>query len=138
MVVRGAELSAPLFGRNNMALQKGRRHSAILFIGAALLRPDAAFADATPVVSAPSQSRQQSLLHLLKQDCGSCHGLTLQGGLGPALTPQALAGKSSVALRVVILNGRPGTPMPPWKPFMNEAEADWLVGQLQAGVQNAR
>jgi hypothetical protein len=24
--------------------------------------------------------------------------------------------------------------MPPWRPFMNEAEAAWLVNQLQAGV----
>lgn len=115
-----------------------RRHSAILLIGAALLRPDAVLSDPAPVATLPSPARQQSLLHLLEQDCGSCHGLTLQGGLGPALTPQALAGKSAVSLRAVILNGRPGTPMPPWKPFMNEAEAEWLVAQLQAGVTNAR
>jgi cytochrome c55X len=81
-----------------------------------------------------STVRQQELRHLLLQDCGSCHGLTLRGGLGPALTPQALSGKSAIALRTVILEGRPGTPMPPWKPFMNEAEAEWLVGQLQQGV----
>src|SRR4030042_188664 len=30
-------------------------------------------------------ARQQALRHLLAQDCGSCHGLTLQGGPGPAL-----------------------------------------------------
>jgi cytochrome c55X len=75
-------------------------------------------------------SRQRELMHLLDQDCGSCHGLTRQGGLGPALTKQALAGKSAVMLREIILNGRPGTPMPPWKSFINEPEADWLVQVL--------
>jgi cytochrome c55X len=89
-------------------------------------------ADITPV-------RQEALRHLLIQDCGSCHGLTLKGGLGPALTPAALAGKPAVMLREVILHGRPGTPMPPWKDFMSETEADWLVEQLQRGVSaNAR
>jgi len=77
--------------------------------------------------------RQQALRHLLAQDCGSCHGLTLQGGLGPALTREALAGKSPEMLRAVILHGRPGTPMPPWQPFMSETEAAWLVQQLLDG-----
>jgi cytochrome c55X len=78
-------------------------------------------------------ARQQALRHLLAQDCGSCHGLTLQGGLGPALTRAALAGKSPEMLRAVILHGRPGTPMAPWQPFMSEAEAAWLVQQLLEG-----
>jgi cytochrome c55X len=78
-------------------------------------------------------ARQQALRHLLAQDCGSCHGLTLQGGLGPALTREALAGKSPEMLRAVILHGRPGTPMAPWQLFVNEAEAAWLVQQLLEG-----
>jgi cytochrome c55X len=95
------------------------------------LLPLVAQAELTP-------ARQQQLLYLLRQDCGSCHGLTLQGGLGPALTPQALRGKSADMLRAVILHGRPGTPMPPWQPFMNEAEATWLVELLQTGGINAQ
>lgn len=92
---------------------------------------------ATAAVSAdpgPTPARQQELMHLLRQDCGSCHGLHLTGGLGPALTQAALAGKSADMLRSVILHGRPGTPMPPWKDFMSTAEADWLVRQLRAGA----
>ena len=81
----------------------------------------------------PGVARQQALRHLLMQDCGSCHGLTLKGGLGPALTPAALAGKPAIMLRTVILEGRPGTPMPPWKTFMTEGEAEWLVAELQRG-----
>jgi len=81
----------------------------------------------------PTPERQAQLQYLLLQDCGSCHGLTLKGGLGPALTPAALAGKSPETLRAVILHGRPGTPMPPWQPFLTPAEADWLVARLLEG-----
>jgi len=82
----------------------------------------------------PTPARQAELQHLLLQDCGSCHGLTLRGGLGPALTPAALAGKSPEMLRTVILHGRPGTPMPPWQPFLSVAEAEWLVARLLEGT----
>ena len=75
--------------------------------------------------------RQQVLRDLLKQDCGACHGLTLKGGMGPALLPGALAGKSDEFLVDTILNGRKGTAMPPWRPFMNPDEALWLVGILR-------
>jgi cytochrome c55X len=104
-------------------MQNGFRLCAWLILG---FLPVVALAD-IPV------ARQQTLRHLLAQDCGSCHGLTLQGGLGPALTREALVGKSPDMLRSVILHGRPGTPMAPWRPFLNEAEADWLVQQLMAG-----
>jgi cytochrome c55X len=73
-------------------------------------------------------------MNLLIQDCGSCHGLTFRGGLGPSLRPEALRDKPSAFLVATILYGRPGTPMPPWKPFMTEAEALWLVERLRAGI----
>jgi len=91
----------------------------------------------TLVFADVSAARQAQLMRLLDEDCGSCHGLTRQGGLGPALTKQALAGKSPIMLREVILNGRPGTPMPPWKPFLSTAEADWLVQVLIQGKADA-
>lgn len=78
-----------------------------------------------------SAERQQALRDLLKQDCGACHGLTLKGGMGPALLPETLAGKSDDFLADTILNGRPGTAMPPWQPFMNRDEALWLIGGLR-------
>lgn len=77
--------------------------------------------------------RQAEIMHLLTQDCGSCHGLTLQGGLGPALTPAALAGKSAASLQAAILHGRPGTPMAPWSRFLTETEAGWLAERLLNG-----
>ncbi len=77
------------------------------------------------------EHRQQELLYLLYQDCGSCHGMRLTGGLGPALTPEALAGKPRALLAATIRDGRIGTPMPPWKGLLDEADIAWLVDTLQ-------
>ena len=81
----------------------------------------------------PSPERQATLRHLLKNDCGACHGLTLQGGMGPALLPDSLAGKPDELLVSTILNGRKGTAMPPWQPFMSRDEALWLIRVLRKG-----
>ena len=79
----------------------------------------------------PSTARQTERRNLLKNDCGACHGLTLQGGMGPSLLPEKLAGKPDELLVTTILEGRKGTAMPPWKPFMNRDEVVWLVGVLR-------
>ena len=81
----------------------------------------------------PNAARQKELVRLVRQDCGSCHGLTLQGGLGPALLPASLHEKPASSLVATIYYGRPGTPMPPWKQFMSEAEAVWIVQKLMSG-----
>jgi cytochrome c55X len=83
--------------------------------------------------SPPSPERSRELIRMVRQDCGSCHGLTLRGGLGSALLPEALRDKSPAGLKYTILLGRPGTAMPPWQPFLSEAEADWIVMQLLHG-----
>ena len=85
------------------------------------------------LASEPSPERQTALRNLLKNDCGACHGLTLQGGMGPALLPDSLAEKPDEFLVATILNGRKGTAMPPWQTFMNHDEALWLVGVLRKG-----
>lgn len=78
------------------------------------------------------------MIEMVRQDCGSCHGMTLKGGLGPALLPAALAEKDTEQMRFVILHGRRGTPMPPWKDFVSEAEAAWIVEMLKRGLPDAR
>lgn len=83
----------------------------------------------------PDEGRAEALIYQLRQDCGSCHGLTLKGGLGPALLPEILAEKDNELLVDTILNGRPGTPMPPWQFEINEAEAQWLVKILKEGLK---
>lgn len=87
--------------------------------------------------AAPSLERRQSLISLVRNDCGSCHGLTLKGGLGPALLPETLAGKDRAMLSETILRGRNGTAMPPWSAFLDAAEAGWIVRQLQQGFPDA-
>lgn len=79
----------------------------------------------------PTAARQQELQNMLKHDCGACHGLQLKGGLGPSLMPDALVDKSDALLLDTIQNGRPGTAMPPWKPFLTVDESRWLVQQLR-------
>jgi cytochrome c55X len=83
------------------------------------------------LADSPTPERQRALLELLHQDCGSCHGMTLQGGLGPALLPSALENKSAAVLTATILQGRPGTAMPPWSSLLTQPEAEWLVTQLK-------
>ncbi len=78
-------------------------------------------------------TRRVELVKLVRQDCGSCHGLTLNGGLGPALLPEALKDKPADSLKSVILHGRPHTAMPPWQRFLSEADAEWIVFNLQKG-----
>ena len=101
-----------------------RRYALILLI---------AVAGATSAKAEPTGARQQELRHLLAHDCGSCHGMTLKGGLGPALTAKALVDKPAPYLELIVLGGRPGTPMPPWRGLLDEDDVQWLVEQLKTG-----
>jgi len=87
------------------------------------------------IAPAIDSGRQAELHFLLAQDCGSCHGMTRKGGLGPALLPNNLEGKPDELLVATILDGRTGTAMPPWRGLLTEAEAAWLVQQLRQGVE---
>jgi len=78
----------------------------------------------------PPKDKQLELRNMLKHDCGSCHGLTLKGGLGPSLLAKDLVNKSDEYLLSTIQNGRPDTAMPPWKPFISEPETRWLIRTL--------
>ena len=78
-----------------------------------------------------TSEREDELRNLLEQDCGSCHGMTLKGGLGPALTARALKDKPIEYLSFTIREGRPGTPMPPWKYLLSEADINWLAQTLK-------
>jgi cytochrome c55X len=100
-------------------------HAAALML--ALLAAQAAAAQGL------SAARQAELVRTVRQDCGSCHGMLLTGGLGPALTRDALADKPLSSLAATILHGRPGTPMPGWRGLLSEADAWWIAEQLLIG-----
>ncbi len=55
------------------------------------------------------------------------------GGLGPDIRAGALRGTPPDVLAQVILDGRPGTPMPPWRPLISEADAAWIAEYLLEG-----
>jgi len=126
----GAAIVTPIF--------KARYYLNIVFIGVLLsmfsLLSGATYG-AAPV---PDKTRRVELINLVRNDCGSCHGLLLNGGLGPALTPQTLKDKPNDALVATILYGRTGTPMPPWHAFLTEAEAEWIIENLMQGFPNAQ
>lgn len=85
------------------------------------------------LAAAPDAERQAQLEHLLVQDCGSCHGLRLTGGLGPAITRDALSGKPRENLIATVTHGRPGTAMPGWNALLDEQDILWLVDLLLEG-----
>ena len=94
-----------------------------------------AIAGLMALLSAGSSLAEDSrrLEHVVKQDCGSCHGLTMKGGLGKPLTPEALAGVDQQTIASIILDGVPGTAMPPWRPLRAESEALWIANYLKGG-----
>jgi len=86
---------------------------------------------AGPAMAELPQGRAAELEHIVIQDCGSCHGLTLKGGLGRPLTSDALAHAEPEGLAQIILDGIPGTAMPPWRPLLTEEEAMWIAEWLK-------
>ncbi len=81
--------------------------------------------------------RRDELRHLILHDCGSCHGMRLTGGLGPALTPEALRDRPETVIVSTVLLGRAGTAMPGWQPLLSEADAEWIAAALKKGILNA-
>lgn len=86
---------------------------------------------ATALASDVGPERAEELERLVVQDCGSCHGLTMKGGLGRAITPDLMQHYDRGDLRDIILDGIPGTAMPPWRPLMSEADALWIADYLR-------
>ena len=88
---------------------------------------------APAAIAEPDTARQNELLYFIKHDCGSCHGMTLKGGLGPALLPETLSAQPKDYLVTTIMEGRKNTAMPPWKTMLSQEDAVWIAGQLQSG-----
>jgi len=95
--------------------------------------PVGAASSAEGALPLPAPERQRELVRMVRQDCGSCHGMQLTGGLGPALTKEALADKPIESLQSTIFHGRPGTPMPGWQSMLSADDARWIAERLLAG-----
>jgi cytochrome c55X len=89
---------------------------------------------ASALADGSEAERTRQLSHFVRQDCGACHGLTLKGGLGWPLLPETLAHLEAEAIAEVILDGIPGTPMPPWRGELSEADALWIARALKQGT----
>lgn len=87
----------------------------------------------TDIIQAPDAERQKELSYIVLQDCGSCHGMTLKGGLGPSLEAYRLSVLPKQYLMEAVTHGRKNTPMPPWGPLLTQGEIQWIVEQLQLG-----
>jgi len=85
--------------------------------------------------AAMDPARAQELGNLLVQDCGSCHGTRMKGGLGPPLTADRMQRLPEQWIVTTILEGRRGTAMPPWRALLTAEEATWLARALKSGVE---
>jgi len=84
------------------------------------------------VAGAPENRAE--LGNMVLQDCGSCHGMTMRGGLGPPLRPDDLKQQSVESIAAIIKEGVEGTAMPPWKPLLTDEQILWISRQLKSGA----
>ena len=130
----GRSTGHPMAGRRRPApLRAIPMAIAITIATAAFASTTTSLARQAPAEPALGKPRQAELTRLVRHDCGSCHGLRLLGGLGPALTPQALAGRPIESLTATIIDGRPGTAMPGWRAMLDDEDALWIALRLVQG-----
>ncbi len=92
-------------------------------------------ATASALSHGQTERSPDELMHLLKQDCGSCHGMRMKGGLGPELTKDKMEQLGVGGIYAVVKYGRPGTAMPPWSAILSDNEIEYIAKQLVKGVQ---
>ncbi|MFD2228994.1 c-type cytochrome [Alkalimarinus sediminis] len=127
---------------SNIALTKKQTMklatAAVALLSAALIafasKPAVASETATRTANeAITSARAAELTHMLRHDCGSCHGMTFKGGLGPSLLPEQFKDKNVDYIKLTILHGRNGTAMPPWKEILSDSDAEWIAEFLLSG-----
>jgi len=101
--------------------------AAIIFL-VALVANGPTFAD-----NKVSPERAIELERLVRHDCGSCHGITLNGGLGPNLRAERLSSVPAEDIASIILDGVPNTAMPAWASLLSKAEAKWIAEYILRG-----
>lgn len=67
-------------------------------------------------VAGGAPETEDELANFVIQDCGSCHGLKLKGGLGPPLRPEDIEALPETAVAAIIREAFPVRPCRPGKP----------------------
>ena len=106
-----------------------------LAVALAALTATAALHGASASDPAMGPVRAAELKEMVEQDCGSCHGLTMQGGLGTPLTVEAMEKWSEDELFLIIRDGVPGTPMPGWSELLTDSDISWIAAYLKGRTQ---
>jgi mono/diheme cytochrome c family protein len=109
----------------------GRRDLLALAIGAAL-GGGAANLHAAPAPAPASDGIQSQLdrgQRIFATSCSNCHGAGGKGAIGPPLIDRNL---SFAALSTTILNGRVGTPMPPFKDGLDSKSLAAVMAYVQS------
>lgn len=90
-----------------------------------------ASAATAPVATTPAPV---SAKDLFGAKCAACHGANRQGisGFAPTLTSESLAKLSDTEIRNAIVDGRPGTAMPPFKGSLSPEELDALLQLIKS------
>jgi mono/diheme cytochrome c family protein/DNA-binding beta-propeller fold protein YncE len=83
----------------------------------------------------PVAAEARPVVRLFQDACSGCHGASRQGGTGPALIPQRLGSVGEEFLEAVIINGRPGTAMPPWKDVLKDEQVKDLIKYILSPVE---
>ena len=66
------------------------------------------------------------------RECASCHGARGSGGTAESIgSPQLLSTATNGFLRYAIANGRPGTPMPGFRPTLGDRAIDDVIALLR-------
>lgn len=93
----------------------------------------------TPSKAAPSPTSAaeqfKPVVKLYQDACSGCHGPQRQGATGPALIPQRIGGVGDEFIKTILLNGRPGTAMPPWKGVITDSQISDLISYIKSPVE---
>ena len=131
-----------------MRLSRGLRRYGLVALAIPallLLTGISTLADASPSPSASLPGDPNNGQTVYQQNCTSCHGTSLEGGVGPQLNPIAkLPGVSNPLdpqfLITTITDGRPGTAMPAWQGKLSDTQikdlAAFIIQQNQIGAAN--
>ncbi len=83
----------------------------------------------TPSPTPPPAVTAVAAGELYTGKCAGCHGDKRQGvsGFAPELTPDSLERLNHTEIQDILLNGKPGTAMPPFEAMLSQEEIDALV-----------